>query len=108
MSCGVPKPPPEDEDRDADRLPDKVPERLPEKVRCSLTGSRGAGAITELLPIFKSPRTRVDGLSTLGGGAMTASCGACKAAEFGADKSGGGATTDVCSPGEFEFRRCAR
>ena len=64
------------------------------------------GAITELRPIFRSPNGRVDALSTLGGGATTADCGAWNAAAFEAFTSGGGATTEFCRAGEL--RRCVR
>ena len=87
-------PPPTPEDRD------------PATARCSATESCGAGAITELRPMFRSPSGRVDAISTLGGGATTAGCRAWKEAAFEPLTSGGGATTEVCSVGEF--RRCVR
>ena len=56
--------------------------------------------------MFRSPSGRVDALSTLGGGATTADCGAWNAAAFEAFTSGGGATTEFCRAGEL--RRCVR
>jgi hypothetical protein len=67
------------------------------RVRCSDTGNWGAGAITELRPIFRSPIGRAHALSTRGGGATTELC------SVGAfwrcvrrEASGGGLTTEAC------------
>jgi hypothetical protein len=76
-------------------------DRDPAMLRCSATGSRGAGAITELWLMLSSPGGRLDAVSTLGGGAMTAGCGAWNAATVEVRKSGGGATTELCSGADF-------
>ena len=46
-----------------------LPGRPPRMVRCAATGSCGAGAITALAPILRSPSRRADA-STCGGGAI--------------------------------------
>ena len=46
--------------------------RAPGKARCSSRESCGAGAITELCPMLRSPRRRVESAATAGGGAITA------------------------------------
>ena len=72
--------------------------------RCSATGNCGAGATTLVWPMFKSPHLRVEADSTLGGGSTMAGCGACKfCARAVTLTSGGGATTDVGSSGNFTF-----
>jgi hypothetical protein len=72
----------------------KAAELRPGIARCSLSESCGAGAITEVCPILRSPKGRLEPASTAGGGAMTAGSGACKDCCVAECTSGGGAMTE--------------
>lgn len=107
--------PPATEDPDADPEADSeggggttcgvepaCPDTAPGMARCSAIDSCGAGAMTEVCAMFRSPRGRAGVLSTLGGGSMTEGCEAWKALP-GEDvwTSGGGATTEFSSCGRM-------
>jgi hypothetical protein len=53
-------------------LPLRDVELLPEGARCASRESCGAGAMTELRPMLRSPSRRVEADSAVGGGAITA------------------------------------
>lgn len=77
----------------------------PGRERCGESGSWGAGAITELGAIVRSPIWRADARSTDGGGAMRSGCSpGYGAVEFEACRSGGGATTEFCNAIESLLR----